>query len=366
MAVFCCAALLSRRISWHFTDVDKIVVGTVAFYFFVTLFCAAIKAENAANVGIVTNNFWLLICLALLPIFKIQVRVNWFDFIAIAFAVSAIFLALLMLANRQFHFMPVQLFTGNALILSFFAGLLFVFCLMYFLFWDRLPVLFLAGILCSATAMILMSERGPILAAIGAGALLIVFGAKQNFRKILAFVVIAIIAGMLFGFYSDAWHGIFAKFLVVFERLQDPFNTDIADRSVYARLVMYRDGWEAFKAAPIFGHGRQNIIAAINGFGVSGAVTGNYSHLHNALITEAVSSGIFGIVGLLGMYFLPILVSWRGELIVRLMGVSFAVYFVLYSSTNIGFYYDVTVFFYMFMLAVLNALASAPQPNRTR
>lgn len=341
--------------------VEKWAMAIICFYFFTALFCAAIKAESFSDVGLVWNNLGLIFGLSLFPVLRSRIDETWFDKIVVSVAVAGILLALITQVLLAANAYNLELFSGNALILAYLAGLNAVLGLTFFFTYKRFSLLSLLGIAGSIFALIITGRRGPVLAVLIALLPILIVVARHSFRKVaIILLAVAVVGTGAIVIKGPAMFNT-PRLNDMVERLADPFNPAIAERSIYLRLSMYQDGLAAFKKAPILGYGRQNITQAAAVHGVHAApefTKYNYSHLHNALITEAVSSGVLGIIGLIGMYLIPILVSWRGPPIVRLMGLSYAVYFLGYTSTNIGFYHDVTVFSYLFIVTILNALAN--------
>lgn len=93
---------------------------------------------------------------------------------------------------------------------------------------------------------------------------------------------------------------------------------DIADRSLAERLELYRTGLLAFTQSPFVGYGWANFASAIAPF-----IKPDFQnivglpHLHNELITFAVTSGLVGVASYVCLLSLPIvgaLISPRGAL----------------------------------------------------
>lgn len=344
------------------TRTEKWVMAIVGYYFLSAMFCAAIKAETFSDTYLVWNNLGLVVGLSLLPILRVKADETWLDKIVIAVALAGIFVASVTLFFMYRHMYNFELFSGNSLILAYLVGLNAVLGLVFFLNHQRFSWLSLVGTIGSIFALVMTGRRGPLLAMLIVFLPILILAARQNFGKILIFLLGISIAGGVLNVTNGPSVFNALRLSQTLATISDPLNPIVSEQSIFARLSMYQDGFEAFKRAPLLGYGRQNITkaAAVHGLRATPEFKRyNYSHLHNALITEAVASGIFGIVGLIGMYIVPVFVSWRGPPIIRLMGVSYSAYFVLYSATNIGFYHDVTVFSFLFIVALLNALATS-------
>lgn len=344
------------------TPVENWVRATICYYFLSALFCSVIKAEQFSDVFLVANNLGLLAGLPLLPILRKNIDDTWLDKIVIAVAISSIILVIVAQISLFNEPNNLELFSGNSLILAYLAGFNAIFGLIFFLSHKNFSWLSLVGATCSLLVLILTSRRGPALAVLIAILPICVLTIRHHFQKIVIFAVCVvtilgvatIIRGQAVLNSSRVDHFV--------ENITAPQGTKISDDSIYIRFIMYRDSWEAFKQAPLLGHGRQNVAKAA----IENSLQDNpeyrnshFTHLHNAFLTEAVASGILGIIGLIGMYLLPVLITWRSTEVVRLMGIGYSIYFFCYGLTNVGFYHDVTVFSYIFTVAILNALATS-------
>lgn len=343
------------------TPVEKWVRAIVCYYFFSALFCSAIKAEQFSDVFHVLNNLGLLACLALLPIFRKYIDATWLDKIAIAVAISSIVLAIISSISMLIDSNTLELFSGNPLILAYLAGFNAIFGLVFFISHKQFSRLSLLGAMGSILVLILTARRGPALAVLFAILPICFLLIRHNFRKVVIFAVgVVMILGAAITIKGQALQNS-SRVEHFVENITTPEATKTSDSSIYIRFIMYRDSWEAIKQAPFLGHGRQNVAKAAATYSLQENPeyqNTNFTHLHNAFLTEAVASGILGIIGLFGMYLLPVLITWRSTETVRLLGLGYSAYFFCYGLTNVGFYHDVTVFSYIFTVAILNALAA--------
>ncbi|MBL4890795.1 MAG: O-antigen ligase family protein [Rhizobiaceae bacterium] len=343
------------------TPIENWVRVTICYYFFSALFCSVIKAEQFSDVFLVANNLGLLAGLPLLPILRKNIDETWLDKIVVAMAISSIILVIVSSISLYHDTNNLELFSGNSLILAYLAGFNAIFGLIFFLSHKKFSWLSLAGAISALLVLVLTSRRGPALAVLIAFLPVSILIIRQHFRKVIIFVVCAF---MIAGAAAAIWGQAVLKSSRIdhfVESMSAPLETKFSDDSIYIRFIMYRDSWEAFKHAPLLGHGRQNVAKAAAAHSVQENPEyqkTKFTHLHNAFLTEAVASGILGIIGLIGMYLLPIFITWRSTEIIRLMGIGYSVYFFSYGLTNVGFYHDVTVFSYIFTVAILNALAA--------
>lgn len=362
MAVFAWKIWIVDEQQIGLTPIENWVRATICYYFFSALFCSAIKAEQFSDVFLIANNLGLLACLPLLPILRKNIDETWLDKIVIAVAISGIILAIISSISMLINNSGLELFSGNSLILAYLAGFNAIFGLIFFLSHKNFSKLSLLGAISSILVLIFTSRRGPALAVLIAILPIFVLVIRHHFGKVAIFAVgVIMISGVAVTIGGQALVNSIRIDNFV-EHITAPLETKTSDDSIYIRFIMYRDSLEAFKHAPLLGHGRQNVAKAAAAHSLQDNPEyqkTNFTHLHNAFLTEAVASGILGIIGLIGMYILPVLITWRSIEVVRLLGIGYSIYFFCYGLTNVGFYHDVTVFSYIFTVAILNALATS-------
>lgn len=352
----------------RFTRPEKWAATIIFFYFFWVFFCSITRVDSFSDFSLLFNNIGLVMGLSLLFAFRLEIDETWLDKIVVATGIAGIVLAM---ATLLFTIADIsdpdnfELFSGNSLILAYLAGYNVVFGFIFFLKHDKFSWLSLLGSIGSMFTLTIAARRGPMIAVLLALLPVLILTIRSNFRKVSLLLMCVVVFGGIALSITAQGKSAFSSFGVnqLIERLNDPLNGNVEERSIFFRFSMYRDGWEAFKQAPLLGHGRQNTlkatVAAAKANDRSAAYSQyQFSHLHNAFLTEAVSAGILGIAGLLGMYLIPVFLTWRGPTIIRVMGISYSIYLFCYGLTNIGFYHDVTVFSYIFIVAILNALAA--------
>lgn len=124
------------------------------------------------------------------------------------------------------------------------------------------------------------------------------------------------------------------QFEIVIEGGEGQPTKDVVDRSTQMRVAMIVAGYRAFKEAPIFGHGlAERYKAAMPHMPPEIAGKGNFHHLHNDLLSQAVAGGLIGLAIYLALVFYPAyrawrtgrLRTWQGDLAVMTSLVSFGV-----------------------------------------
>jgi len=188
--------------------------------------------------------------------------------------------------NNAIHFGDLSLMLGFLALLG--------------LFGSRSPwrFIFLAGPLLGTFAALLSGSRGPILAAAVMGVAALPFLAYWFWRE-TAFRIVMILGviGMALTM-TQIDSAQLARASTAFDDIAMLVTGEgAADGAVAERLAMYRAGMEAFKLAPIFGHGSGHISAATNPFMPETRPNlQNSAHLHNDIADFAVIGGVLGLL----------------------------------------------------------------------
>lgn len=99
--------------------------------------------------------------------------------------------------------------------------------------------------------------------------------------------------------------------LTTYEKYWHTYQTIINfknyDLSVYTRLIMYAGSIKTFLASPIIGHGLDGMGQSILQFLPPEWAELKYRHFHNTFINHYLAAGIFGLLGLMGILFSPLL-----------------------------------------------------------
>ena len=127
------------------------------------------------------------------------------------------------------------------------------------------------------------------------------------------------------------------------------------DKSVNIRLTIYRAGFEAFFAKPVFGFGIGNLSDSIIQFLPKTFHFGE-SHLHNILLNHMVAGGLVGLLFLFMLATSPLLVLWQKRDIISINGVylSFLIVFTIFGAgmSNVLFFHDLLAGFFSVLILV--------------
>lgn len=143
------------------------------------------------------------------------------------------------------------------------------------------------------------------------------------------------------------------------------FNNKNPNTPVGIRLQLWRGSWLAFTENPAFGVGRErygNVALLLADRGEITLDAAAHPHSHNELLFHMMTLGIFGMLAILSLYFVPaffflreIRHSDRELRTVAGMGLALTLGFFVFGLTDVMFYWPVSYTFYVIVLAVLFA-----------
>ncbi|WDR02013.1 O-antigen ligase family protein [Devosia algicola] len=227
--------------------------------------------------------------------------------------------------------------------------------------WWR--VLFLFGPLLSLVTIWLSGSRGPqaaflVMIATSIGFLVFWGGLSRRLTLLVALGAVALLVAVLaIGINSPT-----GPLQVIADIWQPLINGTTDDASTGERLVMYQSAWNAFMAAPIFGHGLLDLVPITANYVPAGEVFPAYEHLHSDLADFAVSGGILGIAGYAMLVLAPLVEALRAPdgpnrrpaiLAATLLSVGF----VSMGLTNAMFGIILLTVFFAFATAMVSRLA---------
>lgn len=232
---------------------------------------------------------------------------------------------------------------------------------------DKLPLRWLkmAGLAAGIAASIGTGSRGGWLAIPLFIVLIVYFRSGKVFPK-MAMNGLAVGLAVLALLYSSHTS-------IISERVNNvstdmsAFNEGQRDTSIGVRLQLYKAAVDVFVRHPLFGVGPEGFAAEMNPMVEAGKLTTMAADLgkgevHNDILSKAAGMGIFGLLAILAVYFIPLKLFWRAahspnQSIRRagLMGVTFVSGFVVYGLTVEFLNLTLATAFYSFTIAVLLA-----------
>lgn len=350
-----------KSLSW--SAQDRTIATIFLMYIFIN-FAFSIGNKNILEgMKDLFDNLGFLLVLSLLPVLRNYNRNYWQRWIFYSIGSAGLITGIAAVVAVMITKSPrVEVFTGNALVYAYMAG---VSGLMNG--WlavvtrGRRQALFTAAFFSSAVALLLSGSRAPIaffvVTAAAVGLFWLFASARQSWWR-AAFVAYVFLFALTCAYelFSDtiAYSAIAARFSTLLDTILEPGIAG-GDPAFVERIEMYKAGLLAFWDHPILAYGRQNVMSVASQQ-LANEQPFPYTHLHNAYITEAVSSGVLGLLAFIAVLWTPLIAAqntsaqWRG------MAILLVGYTAVYNMTNIGFYHDIKVFYYCAFVVLLNSI----------
>ena len=350
---------------FRFNARDWTITAIYLFYFLVTLLFALVHAHPMAGLKQTAKLLPFLIMLPLLPVLRDAYRDYWLKWIVMALAaggmaagIGAIAANVIRQENR------VEMLTGNPLVFAYLVAILSLVNLLITTyargFWSAV---FGAATVLSFVALVLSGSRAPIAIYLIAAFFVLavrlvdeVSAATTRAWVIVAIMVAAPSAAIVSLSQFTTWEHVLKGYEGIVTTIAG--SAADADMSTAARIDMIRAGWSAFAAHPFTGYGRQNVVAAAN-LQFPYDIEFSYTHLHNAFLTDAVASGILGILAFILMIITPLIASYGLQRRFVIASASLIIFISSYHTFNIGFYHDVTAINFSLIVVFLGCI-----PNR--
>ena len=226
--------------------------------------------------------------------------------------------------------------------------------------WSYISVI---GFISALTAMAMTGTRGAWLAffpAVGLMILLLIKGLKV--RHVLGLGL----AGLLIAAFSYT-------FIQPVQQRADEALSDFelyqsgeTYSSVGVRLELWRAGWQEFKQAPLFGlgfkrRGELDVQLQEQGYGLIGDLKNGTGSLHNEVMDALAKRGLFGLLAVLLMYFVPAFYFIRayrftgdGDLkIISVLGMAIIITYMFSGLTERLLFHHIPGTFYAFVIPAL-------------
>jgi O-antigen ligase len=369
-------------IAWIFLAIDrarflplqkqeKQIALIATAYFLITLISGAIAQHPLDGLAAAGSHLGFIVVLPLLPVLRYHRDDYWERWFRVALVVGGVLAAFSAVVDAWYsRSFRAEALTGNALIFAYLAGM--TACANGWLMLtsrQRWKIVHGVGTLGALLALVLSGSRWPLLAFALVAAIGLAWSVRAQPRHwrdaaMLAYATITAVSVLYVALlFFDATQSVVDRLAARLMNLPElaselleeaPVTNSALDSALGVRRTMLAAGWQAFLAEPLFGYGRQNVMAAVQGFAEGTPLP--FTHLHNACLTEAVAAGIPGLVSFLAILALPIVATRNADPPWRGLAVILTSYTALYSLTNIGFSHDIKVFSYCLFVVALNAL----------
>lgn len=340
---------------------SELLIGLIlAAYVLISLIYSVMHDRPYEGLALAANNSGFIAILFLMPVVRKFSGDGKFWFEAGVIGAGVI---LLVMTPWEFFTYPgnrVELLSSNPLVLSWMAGsiAIFSFCILFTTagWLQRLSGVAFVGALI---AVILAGGRAPIIfLGLVLTGLVIFYVSRLRWRQALMVIISGVLLlaiGIQLAKSNRSIQVLQERFVTGFEQLKGNNPDGRFSYSVRFRLAYLKHGVPTFLEAPFSGHGRQNVMReTLKNVDDERIANDHLTHLHNAYLTEAVASGILGILSLFAVTMTPIIAAWRKPRRYLEMAVAFSLFTNFCFLTNIGFYHDVMVFFFCLVVVFLN------------
>ena len=251
--------------------------------------------------------FFLILWVALFCPFQLMRNMQW------AYVTGALFSAVKMYlitkggtSRAYVDFMPIIEFAQLTLLLGFFSLLSIGYA-------ESNPIIRRVGLVlkliaacASIYAAYLSQTRGawigiPIFLVIS---VFILYKNVHFSKQIAAVAVLVIMLGVLFG----STHIVQERIAVAGQDMSEYASNANVDTSVGIRLQLWKGSLLLFSRNPVVGVGREGFDAALGDLEKEGVLTHEAAvqpHSHNEILYNMATLGLFGLIGILSLYFVP-------------------------------------------------------------
>lgn len=265
---------------------------------------ASRSTDSPSRLALYALIFWVV---SLVPL-KYLKHVQW-AFVAGAF-LSAIKMYVLTNGGTDRYgtdFIPIIIFAEMTLLLGVFSA--------FSIAWNghdqKLAVLLkLIAAGAAIYAAYISQSRGPWLTILVFGA--IAFAAAKNLRRIdkilISLVACALLIAAL-GSYFQPDSIVRQRITAAQDNVQEYIDGKNVDTSLGIRFQLWRGSWVLFKENPVFGVGVQNYPLALEDLArrkIISPAAATFPHSHNEILFMMAKLGLFGLIAILAIYFVPL------------------------------------------------------------
>ena len=192
---------------------------------------------------------------------------------------------------------------------------------------------------------------------------------RTNGRLLNKFLLVMLsigVVGLLGYFFIEPIH---QRLWMIYSDLSK-FSGGHEDTSIGVRLQLWKAAIHLIAANPVFGVGAAGFARAMDGLSASGFITSTAAgygkgEVHNEILAHTVRFGIFGLISILAVYFVPFAIFLRAaqskirqQNVAAMMGMCVTLGFFVFGLTVETFDLKMTAAFYSLTVAVLLAIAT--------
>lgn len=281
------------------------------------------------------------------------------------FLTSIFFPSIYSLGIQGTYFLDPAQFAGAILVLGFLSAAA--------INWDGKDAAALLGLKVAALAIaaycgMRSGERGiwiviPVLALIVA-----FYRMPQRFNATLIFAGVALVTIVIFiAGYLSIPH-VAARVKTTLSEIDALWNGNL-ETSAGQRLQIWKAGWEIIRDNPIFGVGPYGVSDHFRSLEGKGQISpaglqAALSQIHNEILSQTIRLGLFGLIGILAVYFVPLVLFVRAAVsaervkrIAALMGILIVTSYFMLGLTIEALNIKMVASFYAATVATLLAVA---------
>ncbi len=186
---------------------------------------------------------------------------------------------------------------------------------------------------------------------------------RDVLNKKLVFTGITLLAVVISAIYFIPATGVKSRVASAITELNNYSENRVRTTSVGVRLEMWRASLLLIPEKPLFGWGREGYESERNRMIEENTVhegIGRYTSVHNEFIDTTLKRGLFGLISLLLMYFIPVFLFRKGtksldltERSVATVGILLPTCFMAFGLTQVFFSHNSGVMVYSFMLVIV-------------
>lgn len=368
--------LVRRRDNANSLDKNDIVFGSAMSSGLVVIFISQLYHQDITARYFDSAARFLLAVPILLALRLIKERVLFIVQYAFPLGAMAAFVAV-MLTDPNIRYNASTSYMNHihlgdlALMLGFLS-----LCSLNWIQEDRpmLKVLKMTGLIAGLAVSILSSARGGWIAIPIFVAVLVHFRTKSKLLNtiVLALFLIGVIS--LLGYFLGNVT-ILQRLWMIYSDLSQ-FVAGGLDTSIGIRFQLWRAAFHLIAESPVFGVGADGFGRAMDMLSASGFITPQAAELgkgevHNEILANTVRFGIFGLLSILAIYFVPFFLFLRAaksgthqQKVAAMMGMCLTLGFFVFGLTVETFNLKMTAAFYSLTVTVL--LAAATREPGTR
>lgn len=367
--------IFCKNFKWRSLDFKEIFFISSLFIFSILW---GLNFEEGVGLRKINDPFWeyLLAIFLFVGAIYFKIRRNFYIYGLVAGCISSAVIAVIQYQSmgRAAGFTNAIRF-GNIALWMACACLIFLF---FGKFNNKQKVLIFLGVFFGVVASVLSLSRGgwifvfflPFLF------LILVESTEKKIKMLLAAVLSSLALGVVatnIPFVQTRVHAAKNEVSAYFDK-----DAGAAATSVGARLEQWRLAWKMGVEKPLSGWGEEGYLAGREMYaakGLADKTVVDFGHAHNDFLNIFAKKGVLGVLGLMLVYFAPLVIFWPRKKYfsllsqeavanykaVCLIGISIPMAYFVFGLTEYFFYLNIGHIFYLFSIIYTYSLLKSLQ-----